>query len=249
MGVSSRREAETWITSGRIQVNGKVVKELGAKVDPDKDKVLVDGQGVGHSEPVKAYWLLHKPRRVSIVRSNVTDRDTIYQLPRIAKVNFSYALEPVGRLDIASEGLLIMTSDRDLARKVAQASKKKGPDGFRISYNVLLSRKLTSDEIDELKAGGKVEGGFIKVAKIRQLVGAQMGASSGVWYEILAPGAGTKGMRQLLSRSGIKVVRVVATKFGDIELPSDLKPGDYRQLSSGEIAYLKRLAGSAANVS
>jgi 23S rRNA pseudouridine2605 synthase len=232
LGIASRREAETWIAEGRVAVNGRKVTEAGTKVDPDADKVTVDGKPVG-GKPPRVYWLLHKPDEVLTARKDGWDRPTIYDLPRLKKVPFLVA--PVGRLDFRTEGLLILTNDGELANRLAHP-KYKLP---RI-YHVLITGKLTPQEEAKLKKGMKLEDGMTLPADLRYAHGKNLGASRGSWYAITVYEGRNRLVRRMFEHLGHRVVRLLRVGFGELRLPEDLKAGDYRQLTSAQIASLKR---------
>ena len=116
LGLTSRREAESWISKGRIAVNGNVVTELGTKVTPGVDAVAVDGRQVGQKAPPRVYWMLNKPDEVLTTRHDGFGRTTIYDLPQMRKVPF--LIVPVGRLDFRTEGLLLLTNDGEMANRL-----------------------------------------------------------------------------------------------------------------------------------
>jgi pseudouridine synthase len=237
IGVASRREAEEWIRAGRIKINGKVVTELGTKVDPETDKVLVNGKSPNTKAPPKVYWLLHKPDKVLTARSDGgTDKATIYDLPKLAKTKF--LVSPVGRLDYRTEGLLLLTNDGELANRLCKPA-------FHVprEYQVLLNERLTKEQEQEIRKGIKLEDGVAKDVKIVFVQGASMGTSKGFWYMVTVHEGRNRLVRRIFAHFDKKVVRLIRIAFGDIRLTPDLEPGDYRQLKTGEISALKKSTG------
>ena len=236
MGIASRREAETWITEGRIAVNGKVVTELGAKIDPETDRISVDGKPVGEKLPPRVYWMLNKPDEVLTARSDGFQRTTIYDLPKLQKIPFLVA--PVGRLDFRTEGLLLLTNDGELANLLTHPRYQ-----VPRQYHVLITGRLSEEEETGIKRGVTLEDGPTGKADLRYAHGKNLGASRGSWYAITVYEGRNRLVRRLFEHFGHKVVRLIRVSYGDVRLTEDLKPGDYRQLTSEEIRTLKRGVG------
>ncbi len=233
LGIASRREAETWISGGRISVNGQVVTELGSKITPGEDQVSLDGRSIGAEAPPKVYWMLNKPDEVLTARNDDFNRTTIYDLPRLSKAPFLVA--PVGRLDYRTEGLLLMTNDGEMANRLCHP-KYKVP---RL-YHVLITGRLTEDEEQAIQRGIDLEDGRTLPTELRYAHGKNLGASRGSWYMVTVSEGRNRLVRRLFEHFGHRVVRLIRTGFGELRLSEDLKPGDYRQLSSDEIIMLKR---------
>lgn len=233
LGIASRREAETWITDGRVSVNGQVVRELGTRVEPGVDQVSVDGKNVGGSLPPRVYWMLHKPDEVLTARNDEFQRKTIYDLPRLKKTPFLVA--PVGRLDYRTEGLLILTNDGELANRLCHP-KYKVP---RL-YHVLIGGKLTEDQMEAISKGVELEDGKTEPAELRYAHGKNLGASRGSWYTITVYEGRNRLVRRLFEHFDAKVVRLIRVGFGDLLMPEELPAGDYLQLTSDQIHALKR---------
>src|SRR5437588_5121235 len=142
-GVASRRKAEELITSGRVAVNGQTVTELGTKADPEQDHIRVDGKLLqGPQQHV--YILLNKPKGFVTTVSDPEKRPTVMSLLRGVKAR----VYPVGRLDYASEGLLLLTNDGDLALKLMKAASHVPK-----TYMVKVSGRPTEEELNKLRAG------------------------------------------------------------------------------------------------
>lgn len=241
LGLASRREAETWIAEGRISVNGKVVKELGTKVDPDEDKITIKGHNHAGKAPPKVYWLLNKPDKVLTARPDETnEKMTIYHLPKIAKTKF--LVSPVGRLDFRTEGLLLMTNDGELNYRLCRPE-------FHVprEYQVLVDEKLTKEQEAKIRKGFELDDGPVKKVKIAFIVGEKMGKSSGAWYMVTVHEGRNRLVRRIFEHFDRKVVRLIRVAFGDIRLTPELKPGDYRQLTAAEVAGLKKVTSARAD--
>ena len=158
-GICSRREAEKIILSGRVTVDGKIVKELGAKADPSQ-KICVDGKQLTF-DAEKIYLLLNKPRGYVSTVKDERGRRTVLEL---LGENFSERVYPVGRLDLNSEGLLILTNDGDLTNALIHPR-------FEVSktYRAKVSGEVTEEKLDKLRAGIELEDGLTAPAEIYRL--------------------------------------------------------------------------------
>ncbi len=236
MGLASRREAELWITEGRIAVNGKAVTELGTKITPGADRVTVDGKPVAAAAPPRVYWLLHKPDETLTARGDAFQRQTIYDLPKLRKVPFLVA--PVGRLDFRTEGLLLMTNDGELANRLTHPK-------FEIprTYHLLINGRLTPEEERAIAHGVTLEDGPTGRAELKFAHGQNLGKSRGAWYSITVYEGRNRLVRRLFEHFNHKVVRLIRVAYGGVRLPEELKPGDYVQMKPDQIRTLKRAVG------
>ncbi len=236
LGIASRREAEAWIREGRVAINGETVTELGRKIDPNNDQITVDGKLVEAALPPRVYWMLNKPDEVLTARNDGFQRTTIYDLPRLKKLPFLVA--PVGRLDFRTEGLLLLTNDGELANRLTHP-KFKVPR----QYHVLITGRLTPEEEHAIVRGVDLEDGPSGKTELRYAHGKNLGGSRGSWYAITVFEGRNRLVRRLFEHFNHKVVRLIRVSYGEVRLPEDLSPGEYRQLSSDEIRSLKRLTG------
>src|SRR5438046_7475555 len=122
-GVASRRKAEEIIAAGRVTLNGAVVTEQGTKADPGTDQICVDGKPLKRAEQL-LYFMLHKPKGYVTTVSDPEGRPTVMDLLRTGKTSINERVYPVGRLDWASEGLLLMTNDGELANQLTRAGSQ-----------------------------------------------------------------------------------------------------------------------------
>ena len=234
MGIASRREAEKWISEGRLAVNGKKVSALGTKVNPESDQVFLDGKAVKSKLPPKVYWLLHKPDKVLTARSDeLTNKPTIYDIPMVAKAKF--LVSPVGRLDFRTEGLLLLTNDGELSYRLCRPEYHVPRE-----YQVLLDGRLTKEEELQVKQGVELEDGPVKNVKITYVHGANMGVSTGAWYMVTVHEGRNRLVRRLFEHFNRRVVRLIRVAFGDIRLPADLPAGEYRQLTADQVSTLRK---------
>lgn len=231
LGVASRRGAEKLISEKRIKVNGEVIEDLGRKVDPEVDRIEVDDKLVQTERPPLVYWLFHKPDFSLCSAVDEGDKPSIFSLPKLAKVSFK--LSSVGRLDFRTEGLLLLSNDGEVVNRLMHP-KYKVPR----HYIALVNGKLEKDAMRDLAKGIKLEDGMVK-AKIYHAEGRNLGASKGTSYHITVFEGRNRLVRRIFEHFDLKVLRLVRYGFGDLRLDDNLAPGDYRQLKSDEIKYLK----------
>jgi 23S rRNA pseudouridine2605 synthase len=228
-GVASRRKAEEIITAGRVTVNGVVVVELGTKADPERDKICVDGKPLRGPERL-LYFLLNKPKGYVTTVSDPEGRQTVMELMK----NCPERVYPVGRLDYASEGLLLMTNDGALAQKLMKAGSHVPK-----TYLVKVSGKPPERVIERLRAGITIEledGKRVKTspAKIRL---AEDGTNP--WYEMVLIEGRNRQIRRMFQRVGFNVEKIKRVRLGPLVL--DVPPGKYRALAKREVEELKEL--------
>lgn len=227
-GIASRRKAEEMITAGRVTLNGTVVRELGTKADIAIDAICVDGERIGAKEEL-AYFLLNKPKGYVTTVSDPEGRPTVMDL--LEKKNAR--VYPVGRLDYASEGLLLLTNDGALAKELMRA----GPHVPK-TYLVKVSGKPEEKELAKLRAGLWIEledGRRVKTspAKIRL---SEDGANP--WYEVILIEGRNRQIRRMFEKVGHFVEKIRRVQMGPLIL--DVEPGKYRALRKAEIEQLKR---------
>jgi 23S rRNA pseudouridine2605 synthase len=224
-GVASRRKADQLILEGRVKVNGLVVKELGWKIDPEKDTVEVDGKVVKPQRFV--YIAFYKPCcYLTALGKSKDGKRTIEELLKDVPVR----VYPAGRLDYNAEGLLILTNDGELANRIMHPRYK-----LPKTYQVLVKGKVSQKTLEEMKKGAVLEDGFAKPVSVRLI--RYEGKNS--LLEIVF----TEGRKHIVKRFtahfGHKVLRLKRTAIGPIKL-GKLKPGKWRELSEEEVHMLKR---------
>jgi 23S rRNA pseudouridine2605 synthase len=229
-GVASRRKAEEIIAAGRVTLNGAVVVELGTKADPERDKICVDGKPLKAPERL-LYFLLNKPKGYVTTVSDPEGRLTVIELMK----NCPERVYPVGRLDYASEGLLLMTNDGALAQKLMKAGSHVPK-----TYLVKVSGKPGERAIERLRAGMEIEledGRRVMTspAKIRLV---EDGANP--WYEVILIEGRNRQIRRMFQRVGFNVEKIKRVQLGPLVL--DVAPGKYRALTKREVEQLKNLA-------
>ena len=223
-GVSSRRKAEELIAAGKVKVNGRVVTELGTKVDDAKDTIVVDGKKIESAETV---WIaLHKPRGYVSTRSDPQGRQTLYDLlPK----EF-HSLFYVGRLDMDSEGLVLLTNDGDTANRLLHPRYEVA----RV-YEVLIRGELKPDRIDALLEGVEIEDGTARAENVRVLGVVR----NEMRLQLTLREGKKREVRRMLWAVGHKVLRLKRLSYGPIQL-GRLPEGKWRKLTSEELVALRK---------
>jgi 23S rRNA pseudouridine2605 synthase len=225
-GLGSRRAVEELVRAGRVSIAGEVVRDLGRRVDPARDRVEVDGSRVVLDER-RRYWLLTKPAGVVSTAADPAGRPTVVELvptqPRVF---------PVGRLDRDTEGLLLLTNDGPLAYRLTHARY-----GVEKRYLAEVER-LPADALARLRKGVQLEDGFARPARARVVAGS----GRRKMVEVALVEGRNREVRRLLEAVGAPARRLVRTAVGPIRL-TGLAPGDYRPLRPEEIRKLYKAAG------
>jgi 23S rRNA pseudouridine2605 synthase len=223
-GLCSRREAEKWIGQGRVQVNDIVITELGTRVDPDQDKILVDGQTLP-SKPKAVYFAFHKPKHVIVSTQDPEGRPTIYDF--LQKV--SQRILPVGRLDFDSEGLLLLTNDNPLIDQLTHPRSK-----LARTYEVNIKPNLNEEKINLLRQGVLLEDGMTLPTDVSIMRHGQ----ASCWILMTLYEGRNRQIRRMVTSVGGQVIKLRRIAVGPVRLES-LQAGDFRSLTPQEIDSLK----------
>lgn len=223
-GFGSRRSSEHLIEEGRVTVNGKPAI-LGDKADPEKDMIRVDGKQLKIQDSLQ-YIALNKPRGVISSLYSQDDRPTVRSL-----VSIPGRLYPVGRLDVDSEGLILLTNDGDLANHLTHPRYEHEKE-----YRVLVATQPDQKQLAAWRHGVVLEGGYKTLpADVR----IEAPAKKGTWLRVILKEGKKRQIREVGSRIGLPVIRIIRTRIGDLYL-GDLKPGHWRRLTTREIKLLKK---------
>ncbi len=224
-GIGSRRRAEEVIAAGRVAVNGAVIRELGVRVDPQRDAIAVDGQPVGGREAAE-YWMLNKPPGVITTVDDPWGRRTARGLiPTEARVF------PVGRLDADSAGLLLFTNDGELAHRLTHprfAHEKE--------YRVLVDRRPDAEALRRLRRGIEIDGHRTAPAQVDVV---ETGAG-GVWLTLILTEGRKRQIRRMLDGVGFPTRALIRIRIGSLLL-GNLPEGSARLLTPAERSALRRL--------
>jgi 23S rRNA pseudouridine2605 synthase len=225
-GLASRRKSEELITSGRVTINGHVVKELGTKVDPDRDHVKVDGKHLRAAQPY-VYLILNKPKNVMSTLDDPEGRPTVKDLLHGVTVR----VFPVGRLDFDSEGLMLLTNHGDLAQALLHPR-------YHIPKTYLIKVKGVLDDakIEALERGVKLEDGFTAPAKVTKVSKAE----SNSWLEVTIHEGRKHQVKRMIEAVGHSVIKLTRIRMGPLVL-GDLASREYRFLTDREANRLREL--------
>jgi len=230
-GISSRRHAEQLIQSGQVRVNGQVVKELGTKADAGRDRIVVAGRVVEIAEQ-RHYFLLNKPPRVVTTLADPEGRQSLRELLR----RLPERVYPVGRLDYASSGLVLLTNDGELANRILKLAGK-----LPQTYWVKVKGRLSTEE--QARVAAKL---FGKVHAIPGVQGKR--AAPNPWYEVKFSSVSRDVLRHMLFQTGHPVEKLRRVGLANLEL-GDLPEGQTRSVMPVELRKLEqnlaRLEGAA----
>ena len=229
LGVCSRAQAREWVEAGRVAVNGRCVTDPERRVDPDCDRLTVDGTPVSRAESI--YIMMHKPKDVVTTRSDERGRRTIYDVlaaadPRGAAPAWVF---PVGRLDRDSSGLLLLTNDTRWGARIA------APDSHVPKvYHVRVTPPIVPEDLARLAAGVPLADGPtapVEVVVVRR-------SARGTWLELTLTEGRNRQIRRMCARLGYRVETLVRIRIGGVAL-GELKPGEVRRLTEREVAALR----------
>lgn len=224
-GIGSRRANEGLIRAGRVTVNGKKIR-LGEKADPQKDTIRVDGKKI-QSKQKMVYIAVNKPRGVVSSTVNKDGRQTIVELVPTAE-----RLYPVGRLDVESDGLVLLTNDGDLTQKLSHPKFEHEKE-----YKVLVAKHPEEHQLEDWRSGVELADGFVTApAEVR----VERNKGRGAWLRVVLKQGHKRQIRETARVFGLPVVSLTRVRIGSLHL-GKLKTGEWRELTSEEIRQLKEL--------
>lgn len=216
-GVASRRHAEEMIKAGVVKVNGVTVKELGTKVDSEKDKVTVNGKKI--LAPTSFLYLaMNKPKRYMTTRDDPRKRRTVYDL---LPPNLRNVVWPIGRLDFNTEGLLLFTNDGELTHKLTHPSFEHEKE-----YEVQLDKELSSGRIEKIETGMMIDGKKTAPAKLR---------TQGTTVYLTIHEGMNRQVRKMFGELGYSVRNLKRIRIGKLKL-GDLASGQYKNFDPKNVA-------------
>jgi 23S rRNA pseudouridine2605 synthase len=222
-GVASRREAETLIRAGRVRVNGKLTTDPGAWLDPERDRVDVNGNPLRAAERV--YLLLYKPTGYLTTRRDPEGRPTVFDLLADAGTHLTYA----GRLDEDTSGLLILTNDNDFAEHLTNPASHVAK-----TYLVKAGHLLSDQQLEQLRNGVELSDGPTLPASVRRV----RDTASRTFLELTITEGRNRQVRRMLEAIGSHVAKLVRTRIGPVGI-GDLPIGRWRELTRGELKQLR----------
>ena len=220
-GITSRRGADELIADGRVTVDGRPIRELGAKIDPDNHEVAVDGETIKRSL-TKSYLVLHKPKGVLSTMYDPEGRPSLADFIDLRKERLFH----VGRLDKDSEGLILLTNDGDLTFRATHPSF-----GLEKTYIIEFEGRLETGVDKVLLKGVELEDGMGRVLGFKQL--------SANWIEVKIHEGRYHIIRRLMEAVGVEVLRLIRTNFGPISL-GDTPEGRWRDLNEQELLNIQK---------
>ena len=225
-GVASRRACEDYILQGRIKVNGKIIYELGTKVDPETDQIEVDGQ-IQQIKKRLTYIIMNKPKRIlTTVRDPFGRRNVIDMLKGVKERIF-----PVGRLDKDTEGLLLLTNDGDVTYRLTHPKYE-----IVKTYMAKIKGVIGNEEINTLEKGVVLEDGITSPARVKILNNLH----DSTIIEIKIHEGRKRQIRRMFYAVGHPVIELKRTRIGNLSLKG-LKTGEWRFLNPEEIKYIRSL--------
>lgn len=235
-GIASRRKAEDLIRQGLVSVNGQTVTELGSKADAGRDHIRVSGKLIHRSEK-RLYLLLNKPPGYVSTVSDPQGRNTVISLLRRRGV--TQRVYPVGRLDYASSGIILLTNDGDLAHFLMSRAS-----AVPRAYHVKLEGVPAAEELKKLEAGITLDGRRTAPAAIRQLGERSAGKP---WYEITLVEGRYHQVRRMFERIGRSVVKLKRVRIAFLD-DKGLAPGQFRHLTPAEVSRLRNWRPGGENL-
>ncbi len=221
-GLGSRTEARRWVGEGRVALNGKVAGSPDVWVDMERDRVTLDGKPVSARKPL--YLLLYKPKGYITTYNDPEKRSTVYDL--VADVD--EWVFPVGRLDLDTSGLLLMTNDAQFAERVTNPAHKV-PKTYLVKASILLSE----EQLEKLRAGVVLSDGPTAPARVTRL----RDSGPRTFFEITITEGRNRQVRRMVEAVGGKVLKLVRTKIGPLEI-GGLQIGAHRPLTNAEVTAL-----------
>ena len=233
-GLGSRRELERWIEAGRISVNGKIAK-LGDRVS-DEERILVDGRPVSVKKVSHRFLLYNKPEGEICTRDDPEGRPTVFdKLPKLKNQRWV----SVGRLDFNTAGLLLFTTDGELANKLMHPSSNIDRE-----YAVRVLGGVSKDALDKMLEGVLLEDGIYKFSDIQQGKNAEdVDGKANQWYYVVLMEGKNREVRRLWESQGYTVSRLKRVRFGSFFIPSAVKAGRFVDLKMKEIKELYNMGG------
>ena len=222
-GLGSRTEARSWIGSGRVRVNGKLIQTPDHWVDLDRDKVTLDGKPIGKAQP--RYVLLYKPKGYITSYGDPEGRPTVYDLIP----NVDGFVSTVGRLDLDTSGLLLLTNDNALAEALTNPEHKMPK-----TYLVKASTLISNEQLTQLATGVELSDGRTRPAVVRRI----RDSDKYTFLELTITEGRNRQVRRMLEALDSKVLKLVRTSLGPLTLEG-LRIGEWRDLKPAEVAQLK----------
>lgn len=227
LGYCSRSQAAELIRAGRVRLNGNARRDPEAPVHPERDRIAIDGRVIEPRQ--KIYLMINKPRGMVTTAFDEIGRETVYAiLPRVGE-SFPW-VAPVGRLDKASEGLLLLTNDSEWGARIASPATH-----IEKTYHVQIDALADESLLASLIRGVTSEDDFLRTSQVRFL----RAGKKNCWLEIVLDEGKNRQIRRMLAALGVEVLRLVRVAIGSLQL-GELQKRQYRTLTAGEKKMLDR---------
>ena len=226
LGVCSRSEGIRFVEAGRVRVDGKVIRDISTRIAPERAVIEVDGKPIERA--TRVYLALNKPRGLVTTRDDPQGRATIYECLADAELPF---VAPVGRLDKASEGLLLLTNDSRWSAKLLDPASH-----VEKVYHVQV-KGIVDDEVVNRIAAGVTEPSTAERLDVVRASLLRVGSRSSAWVEIVLDEGKNRHIRRLLTVLGIEVLRLIRISIGPLTLGT-LPKGEWRMLTTDEVRGL-----------
>jgi 23S rRNA pseudouridine2605 synthase len=213
-GVTSRRHADLLIQEGAVIVNGKKVYELGTRVNPETDRITVNGKPI-HAPTERVYVLFNKPRHVMTTMSDPEGRPTIADFFKRAPVR----VFPVGRLDWDSEGMILLTNDGEFAQKVNHPKNE-----ILKTYLAKVSGQPSEQQLEKLKLGVSILGGRVAARHIERI---RAKSEKNDWIKIMIAEGKNRQIHKMFEKIGFDVIKLKRIAIGQLKMPGALKKGEF----------------------
>jgi len=235
-GLGSRRTMEKWIGEGRVTVNGQRAT-LGDRVS-ETDKIYVDGRRIGKKKPPHRVILYNKPAGEICSRNDPQGRPTVFdKLPKLKKQRWI----AIGRLDFNTSGLLLFTTDGELANQLMHPSSN-----IEREYAVRVRGEVTEEKLQQMHEGVMLEDGMARFTDIQK---GRESDSANEWYYVVIMEGRNREVRRLWESRGLEVSRLKRVRYGDFYIPSKVKAGHWIDLKPFEVKELYKMAGVPASKS
>lgn len=234
-GITSRRKAETLIASGRVAVDGKTITELGAKADPETQRIEVDGKAI-EIPRAWTYIIINKPPGAVTTAADEFDRQTVLDLVK----GVDARIFPVGRLDRDAEGLLLLTNDGDLAAALTHPAGEVPK-----VYRTKLKGQPTDQQLEQLMFGVELEDGLARAQYVHRVDLGRRQSRTNAWIELTVTEGRNHLVKRMCAAIGHPVLKLRRMTFANLDMEG-LRPGHHRPLGKEELRKLRAIARAAA---
>ncbi len=229
----SRRDAEDLVQQGRVIVNGETLHELGHKVNPNQDKIMLDGVLLSSKKPRTKIWTFYKPQGLVTTHKDPQNRETVFDYLKSKGINQTIS---IGRLDLNSEGLLILTNNSEFSH-YAESPQTEWKRCYKVR---VFGRNIPFDKLLNLKKGITIDGVHYKGIDIELLDHKSFEQSSNQWLLVTLVEGKNREIRNIMEYFSLRVNRLIRVSYGPFDL-GDLKPGEIKKIDIKNIPEIQNL--------